>query len=108
MTTDQKQHVPGARVLEELPGGGEDDEGDVSVAEDRELLSLLEEAPTPLQQGHLPGRCVVYPLDLNLLPRHYVYILSINSNSIKLTTRGGNAQQGEKKKTSATTYCLQL
>lgn len=55
--------------MEEFAGGGEDDKADLGVAEDGELLGLLEQAPPPLGEGHLPCRQVVdppyrYPLPL--------------------------------------------
>jgi hypothetical protein len=70
-------YVPGTGEVEELPGGGEDDEPDVGVAEDGELLGLLEQPLPPLGEGHLPRRQVVdppyrYPLPL---PHHRSSIL---------------------------------
>lgn len=69
--------VPGAGEVEEPAGGGEDDEGDLGVAEDGELLRLLEQPPPPLRERHLPRRRVVDLPNLYLLPRHY----SNNNNS---------------------------
>lgn len=62
--------APGAGELGELPRGGEDDERDVGIAEDGELLSLLEEAAAALGERDLPRRRALYPLDLPPLPRH--------------------------------------
>lgn len=60
----------GAGVVEELSGGRENDETDLDVAENGELLRLLEQPPPPLRKRHLPRRRVVYLLYLYLLPRH--------------------------------------
>jgi hypothetical protein len=62
--------VPGASELGELAGGGEDDEGDVSIAEHGELLRLLEQPPAALRERHLPRRRALYPPYLPPLPRH--------------------------------------
>lgn len=56
--------------MEQLAGGGEDDERDLGVAEDGELLRLLEQAPPSLGERHLPRRRVVDLPYLNPLPRH--------------------------------------
>lgn len=39
--------------LEELVGGVEDDEGDLAVAEHRQLVGLLHQAELPLGERHL-------------------------------------------------------
>ena len=54
--------------MEEFAGGGEDDEADLGVAEDGELLGLLEQPPPPFGEGHLPRRQVVDPPDRYPLP----------------------------------------
>lgn len=54
--------------MEELARGGEDDEPNLGVAEDGELLGLLEQPPPPLGEGHLPRRQVVDPPYRNPLP----------------------------------------
>jgi len=54
----------------EAIGGGEHDERDVDVAEDGELVRLLDEAIPPLREGHLPVRVVLDPLDLQLHAAH--------------------------------------
>lgn len=58
--------------MEELSGGGEDDESHLDVAENGELLRLLEQPPPPLRKRHLPRRRIVYLLYLYLLPRHLI------------------------------------
>jgi len=60
----------GAGELGELPRGGEDDERDVGIAENGELLGLLEEAAAALGERDLPRRRALYPLYLPPLPRH--------------------------------------
>lgn len=57
-------------VLGDLSGGGEDDETDVSVAENRELMSLLDKTTSSLGEGHLPCRLILYFLDLYLASPH--------------------------------------
>jgi len=56
--------------MAEAIGGGEHDERDVDVAEDGELVGLLDEAIPPLREGHLPVRVVLDPLDLQLHAPH--------------------------------------
>lgn len=50
----------------EPAGAGEDDEADLRIAEDGELLGLLQQPAPPLREGHLPVRRVVDP------PYHYL------------------------------------
>jgi len=57
-------------VLVELPLWGEDDGGDLGVAEDGDLVRLLEEAVAALGEGHLPVYLVLYPLQLHLAAPH--------------------------------------
>jgi hypothetical protein len=56
----------------EFLGRGEHDEGDVDVAEDGELVRLLDEPVPALGECHLPVRDVLYPLDLKLHAPHGV------------------------------------
>lgn len=42
--------------LVRLAGGGEDEEGDFSIAEDGELERLLQDSVPPLRESHLPAR----------------------------------------------------
>lgn len=55
--------APAGEVAEAI-GGREHDERDVDVAENGELIGLLDEAIPPLGEGHLPIGVVLYPLDL--------------------------------------------
>lgn len=73
---ERERKRPGASILKELAGGGEDDEGHVSIAKNGEFLSFLEESSPPLGEGHLPRRRVVDFPDLNLLPRHFFFSFS--------------------------------
>ncbi|KAG6530207.1 hypothetical protein ZIOFF_012430 [Zingiber officinale] len=61
---------PGTGELVELPPSGEDDERDLGVAEDGELVRLLEEAISPLRKGYLPAGRVLYTPHLGLPPHH--------------------------------------
>lgn len=56
--------------MDEAIGRGEHDERDVDVAEDGELVGLLDEAIPALGEGHLPVRVVLDPLDLQLHAAH--------------------------------------
>ena len=62
--------VPVVGVLVEAAPAGEDDERHLGVAEDGELVSLLEEPVATLAEGDLPARVVLDPLDLNPSPPH--------------------------------------
>ena len=62
--------IPCAAELVELAAAGEDDERHLGVAEDGELVSLLEEPVATLAEGDLPARVVLDPLDLNPSPPH--------------------------------------
>ena len=67
----RKEYAPGVRgVLVELPFRGEDDDGDLGVAEDGDLVRLLEQPAAALGEGHLPVYLVLYPLQLHLAPTH--------------------------------------
>jgi len=57
-------------ILVEATTAREDDEGHLSVAEDGELIRLLEEPIAALAEGDLPARVVLDPLDLNPSPTH--------------------------------------
>jgi hypothetical protein len=88
-------YVPGTGEVEELPGGGEDDEPDVGVAEDGELLGLLEQPLPPLGEGHLPRRQVVDPPYRYALPlpRHPSLL---NSSLLDRPLRGNNGSRGRR------------
>jgi hypothetical protein len=63
--------VPGVGgVLVELALGGEDDDGDLGVAEDGDLVRLLQQPVPALGEGHLPVYLVLYPLQLHLAAPH--------------------------------------
>ena len=66
----QHNHTPIVGVLVEAAPAGEDDERHLGVAEDGELVSLLEEPVATLAEGDLPARVVLDPLDLNPCPPH--------------------------------------
>ena len=71
-------------VVEELAFGGEDDETDFGIAEDGDLASFLEQARTPLREGHLPVDLVLYPLQLHSPSPHSLSLslsLSLSSYS---------------------------
>ena len=64
-------YVPGRTAeLVELSPIGEDDESDLSVAENGEFVGLLEKTVSPLGEGHLPVDFVLYPLQLNPTSPH--------------------------------------
>jgi hypothetical protein len=65
------QGIPGVSgVLVELPFRGEDDDGDLGVAEDGDLVRLLEQPVAALGEGDLPVYLVLYPLQLHLAATH--------------------------------------
>ena len=68
---DRADNIPGVRgVLIELPFRGEDDDSDLGIAEDGDLVSLLEQPVAALGEGHLPVYLVLYPLQLHLAATH--------------------------------------
>jgi hypothetical protein len=68
-------------VLVELPLWGEDDDANLGVAEDGDLVRLLEEAVAALGEGHLPVYLVLYPLQLHLAAPHLARSLPSSSSS---------------------------
>lgn len=70
MTARSAVHAPVVGVLVEASAAGEDDERHLGVAEDGELVRLLEEPIAALAEGDLPARVVLDPLDLNPSPPH--------------------------------------
>ena len=48
----------------------EDDEGDLTVAEDAQLVGLLHQAELPLRERHLTVALVADARDLDFLPTH--------------------------------------
>lgn len=64
--------VPGiGGVLEELSSSGEDDQSDLSVAENRDLMSFLQQSRPPLRERHLAVDLVLDPLQLNPTSPHF-------------------------------------
>jgi hypothetical protein len=59
-----------AAELVELAAVGEDDERDLGVAEDGELVGLLEQAVAALGEGDLAVDLVLDPLELHPPPPH--------------------------------------
>lgn len=66
--------------------GRENEKPNFSIAEDGELLGLLEQAGPPLAEGHLPVHRVLYPPHLNLSTGHhyYYYYYTLRTRSISL------------------------
>lgn len=56
----------------ELAAAGEDDDGDVDVAQHGELLGLLYQSVPALGEGHLPAALVFDSLYLHLPPPHWI------------------------------------
>lgn len=56
--------------LIELATVGEDNEGNLSITEDREFISLFEQTIPPLCKCHLTVYLVLNPLQLHLSPTH--------------------------------------
>lgn len=63
--------APVAGIFEELAGGGEDNQPHFCIKQKGQLFRLLEQAPPPLREGHLPRDRVVYLSNLDLLPRDF-------------------------------------
>lgn len=63
----------------EAATGGEDDESKLSVAENGELASLLDEAGSALREGHLPAALVFDSLYLHFPAPHFINQLIILS-----------------------------
>lgn len=66
----------GGAVVGDLAGAGEDEDGDLGVAEDADLPGLLDDPIPPLREGHLPIRRVLDPLDLDLPSTHLDFLLA--------------------------------
>lgn len=56
----------------ELAAAGEDDDGDVNVAQHGELLRLLYQSVPALREGHLPATLVFDSLYRYLSPPHWI------------------------------------
>jgi len=76
-------HVPwGGGELEEAAAAGEDDERDLGVAQQRQLVRLLEQPVPALGERHLPADLVLDPLQLHLAAPHPASILAAAAASI--------------------------
>lgn len=74
---ERKRRSSWTDVFMELSGAGNHDDGDLGIAENSELVGLLEQTVAPLRVGHLPVSRVLDPLDLDLPPRHFFFSLSL-------------------------------
>ena len=69
--------APGAAAeLEQPAAAGEDDERDLGVAQDGQLVGLLEQPAPPLRERHLPVDLVLDPPQLDPPSPHGVCDLS--------------------------------
>ena len=66
MKQHEQQHKPVISIFIEPAAGGEDNKGDFSVAEHRQLIGLLEQPIPALAESDLPIGGVLDPLDLDL------------------------------------------
>jgi hypothetical protein len=53
------------RILKELPFGGEDNQGHLSIAKHRDLMGFLQQSRPSLGEGDLPVDLVLDPFQLN-------------------------------------------
>lgn len=60
----------GATELVELPPVGEDDQRDLSIAENRQLIGFLQQPISAFGECHLPVNLVLDPLQLHPSPTH--------------------------------------
>ena len=67
---------PVVGVLVEAAAAGEDNEGDLGVAEHGELVRLLEQPVPALGERHLPADLVLDPLQLHLPAAHLFFLRS--------------------------------
>lgn len=58
-----------------LSRGREDEKSNFSIAEDRQLESLLQKPISPLGEGHLPVCWVLYSLQLHFSSPHLLSLL---------------------------------
>ena len=58
-------------VLKEFPLMGEDNKGNFSITENRDLMSFLEKTSSSFGECHLSIDLVLYPLQLNPTPPHF-------------------------------------
>lgn len=72
MRSRSRSRLRGGRadVFMEFSGRGNHEERNLGVTENSELMGLLEDAVPSLGVSDLPIRHVLYPLDLDLTPRH--------------------------------------
>lgn len=78
-------HRPVVRVLVEAATAWEDDECHLSVAEDGELIRLLQEPVAALAEGDLATCAILDPLDLNPSPPHAAKDPELGTNKILFT-----------------------
>lgn len=64
------------RELKELASVGEDDEGNLSIAEDRDLASFLHQTTSPFRERHLSADLILDPTNLNPTSPHLIYYYS--------------------------------
>ena len=66
----RKREIPFCGQFIELPMGGENDKANFSIAQHRELLSLLQKACSALAEGNLSVHRVLNSLQLNPSSSH--------------------------------------
>lgn len=84
-------------VLVELPLGWEYDKSDVRVAEDRDLVCLLQQPRPPLREGHLSVDLILDPLQLHPPSPH----LSNHNRSWSIASSATKIHQKKTAKTTA-------
>ena len=60
-----------------LAGGGEDDDGDLGVAENGQLISFLQNAIPTFREAHLPTCRIFNSLHLNFASSHFFFFFII-------------------------------
>ena len=75
--------LPGIRgVFKELPFVREDNQSDLSIAQDRDLMSFLQQPTSPFGEGNLPVDLVLYPLHLNPTSPHLSFLFLTSKKEI--------------------------
>jgi hypothetical protein len=72
-TKEKRKKVPGAGEIVEPTGAGEDDDTNLSIAENRKLLSFLQQSIPSLRERNLTARRVIDPLNRDLAPSHFCF-----------------------------------
>ena len=67
-------------VLKELSFGGEDNQGNICIAKDRDLMGLFEQTSSTLREGDLAADFVLYSLQLHSPSAHGGGFLSRNQH----------------------------